>query len=235
MKKTLQVAVMLIAGIRADAQGTFQNLGFESANVAPGIVAYGGIPASVALPYWTVTVNGTETTVGCNVFNEFSPSVALISPGSDAGFIPIAGTYDVVLDAAGPNPVGASGYAAISQSGLIPAGTQSLLFDATQSPTTSSGILTVMLGNQVVPITPVATESFAGGSYSLYKANISAWADQTAQLTFTALAPSGFEEWNAWFIDDISFSPNAVPEPSSLVLMGIGAITVLMRLKPKSS
>jgi hypothetical protein len=133
----------------------------------------------------------------------------LIGPGNDPGFAPIDGYYSVLLQG-----TFSSSLPAISQTGLIPAGTQSLFFEA------QAGIegLDVLVGTQSVPITAVGT----GPNYTLYGATISAWAGQTEQLTFAAQESTA--GLNNWVLDDISFSPQAVPEPSPLALTGIGAV-----------
>jgi hypothetical protein len=52
----------------------------------------------------------------------------------------------------------------------------------------------------------------------LYAANVSAWANTTAHLTFSA-PPLSNGGLNFWMIDDISFSSIAVaPEPNPLLL-----------------
>jgi hypothetical protein len=105
---------------------------------------------------------------------------------------------------------------------LVPEGTQSLLFETEHPNSVSSGQLQVEIGTEVVPITAVGS----GPNYTLYAANLSAWGGQTEQLTFSALEDlSGL---NNWEIDDISFSPNAVPEPNSLVLTAVGGVLFAM-------
>ena len=67
---------------------------------------------------------------------------------------------------------------------------------------------------------PVGTGVSPGGmDYSIYGADVAPWAGQTEQLSISAPVGSGGFE-----IDDISFSPGAVPEPSALSLMGIGGL-----------
>jgi len=72
------------------------------------------------------------------------------------------------------------------------------------------------MGTQIVPIGAIGT----GSNYTLYGANISAWADDSEQITFAALGDSS--EANNWNIDDISFSD--VPEPSTVALTAIGGL-----------
>jgi len=60
-----------------------------------------------------------------------------------------------------------------------------------------------------------------GPNYSiLYGANIAPYAGQTGTLAFTAVVPSLSTSWIG--LDDITFS--ATPEPSPLVLTGIGGV-----------
>jgi hypothetical protein len=66
------------------------------------------------------------------------------------------------------------------------------------------------------------------GNYTIFGGNISEWAGQTEQLTFS----SSFQNF---LIDDISFSTQAVPEPSPLALTGVGGLLFALyrRLAPK--
>jgi hypothetical protein len=71
-------------------------------------------------------------------------------------------------------------------------------------------------------------------NYTQYGANISAWAGDTEQLTFSALA-SSTTGLNNWTVDDISFSLEAVPEPNAFVLTGIAGVLFALyrRYAPK--
>jgi len=103
----------------------------------------------------------------------------------------------------------------ISQTGVIPTDTQSLLFEAQPG----VAALEVLIGTQPIPFTAVGT----GPNYTLYGANIAEWAGQTEQLSFSAqVSDSGLNEW---LIDDISFSTTAVaPEPGVVALTAIGGL-----------
>ena len=91
------------------------------------------------------------------------------------------------------------------------------------------GTLDVLIGTQVVSFSALGS----GPNYTLYGANISAWAGDSELLTFSALEDLSLP--NNWVIDDISFSPNAVPEASPLTLTGIGGILFALyrRFAPK--
>jgi len=214
----------MLAAVSVQAQGTFQNLNFEEAN--PVIVAGSpyypyGVTAASALPDWTATEGGVQQTqITENAPSLGAPWVVLISSADTTGFLPIDGNYSVLLQGSG-----VSSLPAISQTGLIPAGTQSLYFEAQAG----VGALDVLVGTHVIPFAAVGS----GANYTLYGANISAWGGDTEQLTFAAQeSTSGL---NNWELDDISFSTQAVPEPSSLALTGVGALLFALyrRLAPK--
>jgi hypothetical protein len=214
----------LLATLSTKAQGTFQNLNFEEANpvIVDGSPYYPyGVTSASALPNWTVSIGGVpQTQIVENDPSLGAPSVMLAGPGDAFGFPPIDGNYSVLLQGSFSSSV-----PAISQTGLIPAGTQSLYFEAQ----TGTGALDVLVGNQDVPFAAVGS----GPNYTLYGANISAWSGQTEQLTFAAQESTmGLSDWE---IDDISFSSQAVPEPSPLALTGVGALVFALyrRYAPK--
>lgn len=191
------------------AQGTFQNLDFEEANPVDIIHnPFPSAPVEEAFPYWTVTVaNVPQTYVTVDGYSTGEAWVSLIGPGPVGG--PIDGDYSALLFG---SPTASS--VAISQTGLIPPGTQSLFFEAQLI-----GPLSVSIGNQNISFAAVGT----GPNYTIYGANVSAWGGDTEQLTFSAFAdlsrPTGGT------IDDISFSPVTItPEPSPLALTGIGGV-----------
>jgi hypothetical protein len=133
----------------------------------------------------------------------------LVGPGYNYGFAPIDGNYSVLLQGSGT-----ASAASISQTNLIPTGTQSLLFKAQPG----TGPLDISIGGQNIPFTAVGS----GVNYTLYGANLSAWAGDTEQLMFSALL--GSYGLNNWEIDDISFSTTPEPEPNILALTAIGGL-----------
>ena len=155
--------------------------------------------------------------VGYNAASTGATEVSIIN--SHGPVAVLDGNYSVLLTG-GTSASSAS----ISQTGLIPSGTESLLFEAQQgSGGGAGGNLDVLIGTQSVPIMPVAIEP----TYTLYGANISAWAGNTEELTFSAT--EGTTGLNNWTIDDITFSPNTVPEPNTLALILLGGAALAAR------
>jgi hypothetical protein len=208
MKNSNSIIIELSIGLLTMpvlGQGTFANLDFEQAIPAQ---FSGAVAAAQAIPYWTAEIAGIpQTYIDQNGLSTGAPEVVLLTP--IAGQPPIDGDYSVMLTA---NPLASS---SISQTGQIPAGSQSLLFDAAPG----LGPLMVTVGNDSLTLFPVRS----GPRFEVYGVNISPWAGQTEPLTFTASAYS--IALNNWEIDDISFSPTAVvPEPNPLGLTAIAGV-----------
>jgi hypothetical protein len=85
-----------------------------------------------------------------------------------------------------------------------------------------AGIMSLSLEGVAIPYFPVALRS----ANTLFGANVSAFAGQTALLEFSLsrLPQTDFSDWN---IDSIEFSSTLIPEPSILSLSAL-AITVLI-------
>ncbi|MGP8202125.1 MAG: hypothetical protein ACLQU4_21805 [Limisphaerales bacterium] len=224
MKTLIIIALVTsLTGKSVLAQSSFRNLDFERADPIsadnPDYPSF--VTVASALPNWTVSAAGIQQTeISFNDPSTGGAAVVLIGPGNNFGMAPIDGNYSVLLQGTYP-----PGYAAISQTALIPAGTQSLTFEAEQVLNIPSGSLELEVGTQVVSFVALAT----GLNYTLYGANISAWADETEQLTFTALQDSTSQ--NNWELDDISFSTNVVasPEPNMVALTAIGGLLFAAR------
>jgi hypothetical protein len=208
--KSLYIGCVLFVcfGITAPAQ-SFLNLNFEQASPVSAGEPFNpyAVTVSSALPDWSVSYGGVpQTEINYNALSTGATAVALVGPGNS----PLDGNYSVVLTG-GVTSSGAS----ISQTGLIPSGTQTLEFELQLGAASS---LEVLVGTQNVPYTLLAT----GPNYILLGANISAWANQTEQLTFFAPESTQLIDYE---IDDISFSPTALtPEPNPLFLSGLGGI-----------
>lgn len=198
------VVFSLVLISNASAQG-FLNLDFESASVPAG-VRQGTIQFSQALPGWTETILGAFDT---NVLydNEYldSSGISLIdtnAPNGVAGMV-IDDRYTVLLQAGNgySNGVGFASDTTLSQTGLVPSGTKSLQFKGA-----CSRKFAVTLGGQALSLTILG----GGTNYTLYGANISQWAGQIAQLSFTLFADMPHVNNEALLLDDIEFSTQSI-------------------------
>jgi len=202
----------------------FQNLDFEAANLSVIPPNQFGGPVSItnAIPFWTGYLGtGQVAQVLQNDLTLGQASIDILGP--DWSFTPIfQGQYMVVLQAGG-NPFGTGPVAAsLSQTGLIPDGTKSIRFLAE-----GIGPIAVNLGGSNLNLIsfPVSNEN-----YSVYEADASAFAGVIEPLTFTALALStSASDQGIFYLDDIMFSPDAIPEPSSLTLLAIVLVGLVLR------
>lgn len=216
--RDLSVLCLACAAISVQAQGSFQNLDFESATVSgtPGtFVSFGQ-----AFPGWTGYVGGVQSSGA--VYDRVPMSTAGFAI-LDSGFSgPVGGgliegnfTAFLMSGAAG---VGEQADATLEQTGLVPLGTQSLLFKAQVF--SALAYFRVTLGGQTLSLT--ALES--GANYTLYGADIYGWAGQTADLAFTSLYPHPYTGEIPVYLDSIEFSAQSVPEPGVFGLAALGAL-----------
>lgn len=212
MKKTKNVtltlyAALVVASIHVNAQSTFKNLGFESANVSgdtPGSL----IPVANGFPNWSVVEPLTQ--VWYDNLALSSAMLAINDQNTGFGFAPLQGNFSAYL-------AGGEGSAvAIMQTGLVPAGTKSLTVDVQ----TLSFDLQVTLGGQTISMVPLQTTS----GYTVYGGDISSFSGNVEELAFTV--PNTPNSLVSATIDNIVFSPNSIPEPGawSLLLCGAGLI-----------
>jgi hypothetical protein len=184
----------------------FINLDFEAATIVPdpssSFYPY-AVYASDAIPGWTPT-----GFLGPNeiLYNTVSLGATSVSIFDINGFNPVIdGAFSIQLYGGWGIPTGAS----ISQTSLVPVDAASILFRAQYSGP-PGGALSVSLGGQNIPFSVITTTP----NYTLYGGDVSAFAGQTEQLTFTA--PNGVN--NYWGLDDIQFSDQPIPEPGVFAL-----------------
>jgi hypothetical protein len=199
--------ILLVLCRSGFAQG-FLNLNFEAAKIIPVIAGSPFIEITNALPGWSVF----GTTQGQMTYNDPSTGLSSVSLWATNGQ-QISGNNSVLLQSGVTSP---SAY--ISQTGLVPASSQSILFEAQPELATDAGSLELSLGGQDIPF----FELSLGSNYALYTADISAFAGQTEQLMFSALKLEDGN--NNWTLDNIQFSPTAVPEPSTFGLSALGGL-----------
>jgi hypothetical protein len=201
------------------AQGTFQNLDFESANIPNATQPGSLVPVGMALPGWSVNVGSVSNGIVTIPYDSISLGGALISvldTNAGLGFVPLQGKYTAALFG------GSSTAATIDQTGLVPIGSQSL-----QLAVYSVGApFVVMLGGQTINMVPLSQVTRTGfpASYTIYGGDISSsLAGQMEQLSISELTPAGTPP-SELFLDDIIFSPSMVPEPSTFGLFCIGGL-----------
>jgi len=232
-KLIVEFSVVFLGVFSAQAQGTFQNLDFESANLsAIPSGQYGGeVSLSSALPEWNGSIGSVQVTqvlqndytLGTASIDIFGPNWNSVNPGI------ISGSYTVFLQSGG-NPYNADMPAntSLSQDGAIPSNAESLHFSAWNIQG-SAPLSVSFAGHSLSLVDLYSGQSPSGQSYNVYGANVAPYAGQSGQLEFTAVFPNWIE------LDDISFSPQSVPEPSPLVLTGAGALVFALyrRFAPK--
>jgi hypothetical protein len=125
------LALLLRAALPAQGQGTFENLGFESAS--PGTTTAGTVAFGSAFPGWTGYIAGVQQTGALYDLVALDTSaISIIDHGWSSYFsVPagvIDGTYTAVLQAGlyGTTPANVT----LSQTGLVPGTAQSLRFKA---------------------------------------------------------------------------------------------------------
>ncbi len=130
----------------------------------------------------------------------------------------IQGNYTAFLEAALSYrlPPAGPANATLSQTGLVPIGTKSLSFLAE-----AYGPFQVSLGGVALNL---ISSPVPGQAYNLFQADISAFAGQTNELDFTVFAQNPYNNSpNVLLLDDIQFSPQAIPEPTALGLIMMAA------------
>jgi hypothetical protein len=199
---TIAVAAFLLAAGRQPgfAQGTFQNLNFESPILPLVPDGAGMVPITNALPGWAgyTYSSSPDSRVVYNDVSIGSASIDFLGPGS--GNQPFEGNYFVLLQ----RSFDLSTVPAIAQLGMVPATAESVRFYA-------NGTFSVSFGGEQIPLSVLGTTS----AYTIYGGDVQGFAGQTAWLQFQG----------GGFLDDIFFSDQSVPEPG---LFGLAALGVLL-------
>jgi hypothetical protein len=220
---SLAAALALLLGAAgARGQGTFQNLGFESANLVPVPPdQFGGEVSSLdAIPYWTGFLGTNQVTqILHNNLTLGEASISILGPNWSFGAM-IEGQYTLVLQPGADPATGRTVGASVSQTGLVPANAQSIQFKAQVSAGFPFSISIGGLGLSIVPLG-------IGTNYTLYGANIpSSSTGQAEALTITALAGPNTAE----LFDSFVFSSLPVPEPGVVGLSALGALVLGWRV-----
>jgi hypothetical protein len=215
------VAVSFALLRSVSAQG-FVNLNFESANIPNGTSLGSSIPISEGMPGWSasfVSSSGSSNQATQVTYDGISLGgdvISIVDTNVGFGFNPIQRKYSAFLFGGGGTDDQLYS-AQISQTGLVPIGTQSIQLEAQlfQGPS-----FIVTLGGQTISMSLLP--SFSGFTYG---GNIpSSLAGQLATLTITEPPPSGVPP-SMLELDNISFSSSTVvPEPGPLALSALGGL-----------
>jgi hypothetical protein len=213
IKNGILIILILIMKQNAEAQ-SFVNLNFESADASGNSGGY--VSTSAALPGWTAYYgySGNPTALSTPIIGYDSVSlggavVFLEDANANSGFgpLPIQGNYSVLLQGSIPH---AATSASIGQTGTVPISAQSLIFFGSLY----GGSLQITFNGNNIPFSTVGN----GANYTVYGADISSYAGQTGQLLFTAPV------YNNALLDNIQFSSESVPEPTTFALAALGAL-----------
>jgi len=231
-KPLLTCLIAVHAIVSVEAQGTFQNLGFESATLVPTPeVGYPSVQFASAFPGWAGYIGGVQrywalydssfldssgiSIIDSNWPHWYGPNAGLISGNYTA--LLIAGvTLDTIH-----TPVDT----ALSQTSLVPVSAQSLRFRVYTVP--SDAPFRVELGGQELPLFALGSST----NYTVYGADIRMWQNQLAELSFTLITERPHRNNRYLFLDRIQFSPDPIPEPGVLGLIGLGALLLGWRLR----
>lgn len=222
MMRRLSLAFLWVLCFRSNpallAQGTFQNLGFESANLPAIPDGQPGefVPFKTAFPFWT-GYSGTNilTQALHNDSSGGGPNISILGPNYSPQYI-IAGGYTALLQA-GLDPFNKVD-AALAQVGILPTYAQYLSLKASGGPVAAS------FAGQDISLFPVAS----GSNYILYEGDISRFAGQLGELRFSA-EPTLSNPNNTFALDSINFLP--IPEPGVGALCLVGGLVVGFRCR----
>jgi len=222
-RMTARVFILLL-GLTARAsfaQGTFQNLDFESANlpVLPPGQSGGFVPVSDALPGWQVFYGNNPTTpvamVGHNFDTAGAINASMFGPNF-SGFPRLEGNFTPLLQSG--LSIGSTNAAtrslSIAQSGLVPVFAESLQFKVGGVAPTNFAIY---LGGQSLPLFRLNETP----EYTLWGVPVNSFTGQVAELRFTVLSPDN-RFFNNIAVDSFEFLSTSVPEPSTWALLGLG-------------
>ena len=209
-KRTLVVVATFGIALQVFGQGTFQNLNFEMTDLS-GFTP-GTVPMVNALPGWQGYLGVNQTASA--FYNDLSLGAAAISIHNSSSIKPpIQGSYSAILQPQfNPNNLPGRDSAAIAQTGLVPVNSLSLRFHS------GSEFMQASFAGQSIPLVQLGIT----GSYLILGGDISGFAGQTGELKFTM--PSVAFSYNIPYLDNIMFSNQAIPEPGTFCLFGLGVL-----------
>jgi hypothetical protein len=219
IKIAVAILMLVTHGRLAWSQG-FVNLDFEHP-ILPLPTSSGNVLAANAIPGWTVYYGNSnnptaaaQPIMGYDTVSLGGAAVILEDTNAPSGIpLPIQGNYSVLLEGSAystaPLPV-----ASIGQTGTVPITAQSLTFFGNLAANTQGQNLQVTFNGQPLSFMDISNTL----NYTIWGADISAYAGQTGQLLFTTPV-LGYA-----LLDNIQFSFLPVPEPSTFALTALGAL-----------
>lgn len=214
--------ILLCVALPAQGQGTFENLDFESANIAGYPVNSSHVPITLAIPGWSGFYGTNQTSdVWYDGVSLGGVMISVVDSNvAQYGFSPLQGKFSAALFG-GIGGIGTPLAATISQTGLVPAGTKSL-----QAIWWSEdGNPVVTLGGQTINMVPLASYP----TYTLYGGDISSFAGEVETLSITEPPPAQGSP-SMLELDNIQFSDQAIPEPGVFGLFALGALVLIWRV-----
>jgi hypothetical protein len=156
-----------------------------------------------------------------NLLSGGNSAIALLGPNPPSP----GGGYSIALQGGTPPQAGT---ASIQQTGVVPTGANSILIQSGTYPYYPSTIVSFGLdiNGQPIHIAPLGTAN----NLWLYGASISQFAGSSVSLEFYSLA--GVSSGN-FYLNDISFSTQGVPEPTNIALFGITGLALAMKFRRK--
>ncbi len=215
LKSLTSLAAAIWGVVLATGAQSFSDMDFES--IGASQIAADGIWLgwSLAAPGWQHAQGGDSVFVYHNTPPQSSyAQYYFLADSASKLWQPLAGQFSLGLVSGHFNRTDPSSpwvSAFIEQEGMIPTGTKSLTMLAT-------GDFSVSINSQ--PVTMVALGN------DLYAGDVS---DFEGQLASLRILNSSSETQDPVFVDNLSFSPQLVPEPSTLTLLGLGAVGLMLR------
>ncbi len=211
MKTFLTSLGLWILGTSLCLSQGFVNLDFESAHLSG--YAPGYVPSSLGIPGWTIFDSfGSGGQMFYNTIALDDPMVTILGTNSTE-LTPIQGNYTVFIQ--GGSPYGYGTNVGILQTGQIPISAKSLTFLG------EVANMQLSFGGQSLAYNSIGST----GNYTIFGADISAFAGHIGELRFNVTHPGGAT------LDNIQFSNSPVPEPGTVALLVAGGLLGAWRWK----
>jgi PEP-CTERM motif len=222
MKTTVALLLLAVSIADSTASQTFTNLNFERAQVVVNDPDFGFLDWNLAVPGWSPSSgNDTSSVYYRSPHLGISQYYLLVDSISFPSSL-LAGRYSLAF-ASGhltSDPTSPWVQAYISQTGSIPNDARSIRLSAT-------GIFDVFVGGVSIPMQALGGNAYAG--------DISAFAGTTSEFR---IVNTSWAVQDPVVADNIVFSSLSAPEPSSMALLGAGAIVSVIiwrrRVRPKN-